>query len=286
MDAESRAAAAMAFQTRRHPIAKTFFVLQQGRVVEPALRSPLPQPPPAEFAEPERQELARRRPDLALPMYRALAQRHEHESLALQLTARCLTSLGRPDEAKATWRALATKFPDDRDLAGRPYGIVAAINADERAGLFDRISSARWDLSADQAEYFLAVLDPHRPAPYLERFRLAREVEAAFRPVASIREGEIYPYALGPDRVFYRADGPDRIDGFVANQEWMTALEARLKTTSRIEDSSRQSAAFYGGAMAVLLLVLSSGVVILHRDLSRESRMNRLRSDFVNGVTP
>ena len=122
VDAESRAAAAMAFQTRRHPIAKTFFVLQQGRVVEPALRSPLPQPTTAGFAEPD-PELARRRPDLALPIHRPLAQRHEHESIALQLTARCLTSLGHPDEAKATWRAWPQSFPDDRNSRAAPTGL-------------------------------------------------------------------------------------------------------------------------------------------------------------------
>ena len=286
VEAEARAAAATAFLNRTHPLASTFFVVERGRVVEPALRSPLPRPVPPAFAEAEHHELALKRPDLALQQYRALLRRHDHESLALQLIARCLSTLGRDDEARNTWRTLATRFPDDRDSAGRPYGIVAAMNAGETANLFDQIASGRWDLPADQAEHYLTVLAPDRRAPYLDRFRLAREVEEAqFRPAASLQDGEIYTFTLGRHRVFYRTDGPERIAGFAANPAWLASLEQRLQHASTVEDTSGQSVVFYGGAMAVLLLVLSAGVVILHRDLSRESRMSRLRSDFVNGVT-
>lgn len=85
--------------------------------------------------------------------------------------------------------------------------------------------------------------------------------------------------------MFYRADGPDRIAGFVADPGWLAALDQRLRSASVADESGGQGIALYAGAMAVLLLVLSAGVFILHRDLSRESRLAQLRADFVNGVT-
>ena len=42
---------------------------------------------------------------------------------------------------------------------------------------------------------------------------------------------------------------------------------------------------FYGGAIALVVLMLSSGVLLLLRDVSREARTNRLRSDFVSSVS-
>jgi signal transduction histidine kinase len=285
VEAEARTAAALAFADRAHPIARHFFQIDQGVVVQPALHTPLPRPVPPEFAGAERQELALKRPDLALEQYRALLARHQSVSLALQFIARSLAALGRAAEARETWRTLAARFPDDRDLSGRPYGIVAAIYAGETTGLFEQISSGRWDLSADQAEYFLRTLDPDRPAPYLERYQFARDLEEHFRPPVSMHEGEIYAYRFGNRRVFYREDGPNRVAGFAADPAWVAAVERRLTHDVNIQDSGRQATMFYGGAMAVVLLVLSAGMVVLVRDVSRDAKMNQLRSDFVSGVT-
>lgn len=285
IEAEARSAAALAFANRAHPIARHFFLIDKGVLVEPAVHSPLPRATPPEFADAERQELALKRPDLALAQYRALLARHTSDSLALHFIARSLSALGRDAEARETWRALASRFSDDRDLAGRPYGIVAAINAGETAGLFERIVSGRWSLSADQAEYFLTAIDPQRPAPYLQRFQFARELEEHFTPPASLQEGQIYAYAFGAHRVFYRADGPERIAGFAVEPGWMADLRRRLRNDLNVADTGRQAVAFYGGALAVALLVLSAGMVVLLRDVSRDARMNQLRSDFVNGVT-
>lgn len=285
VESEARAAAAAAFINRRHPIAKHFFVIDQGQVVEPALRTPLPRAVPPEFAAAERQELVLKRPDLALPQYRALLGRHRHDSLALQFIARSLSALGRDNEARDAWRRLARQFPDDRDLAGRPYGIVAAINAGDTTGLFDQLSSGRWDLSADQATHFLTTLDPERPAPYLNRFEFARALEVQFKPPTSPRPGEIEAYAFADHRVFYREDGPGRIVGFEATSEWMTALEQQARADLNIEDTSRQAMLLYAGATVLVLLMLSAGTVVLLRDVSRDARMTQLRADFVNGVT-
>jgi signal transduction histidine kinase len=285
VDGEARQAAALAFDDRTHPIGRYFFLIDRGAVVEPALRAPLPRQTPQEFMAAERQELALKRPDLALPQYRALLSRKTSESLALHFIARCLAALGRDAEARDTWRTLARRFPDDRDLSHRPYGIVAAINAGDTTGLFDLISSGRWNLPADQAEHFLTTLDPERQAPYLDRYRFARSLEEGFTPPSSLRQGDIYSYALGDDRIFYREDGPGRIAGFAANLEWIAGVEQRLRAELRVDDTSRQAGVVYGSALALVLIALSAGIVVLLRDVSRESRMNRLQSDFVNGVT-
>jgi signal transduction histidine kinase len=285
VDSEARAAAAVAIADGKHPIARHFFVIDQGQVVEPMLRTPLPRAVPPQFAAAERKELALKRPDMALPQYRALLASHTDDSLALNFIARSLGALGREGEARDIWRTLARQFPDDRDLAGRPYGIVAAINAGDTAGLFEQISSGRWNLSADQAAHFLTTLDPERPASYLERFEFARTLETQFKPATSARPGEIEAYAFAGHRVFYREDGPGRIVGFEAAPEWMAALEQRARADLNIEDTSRQAMLLYGGAIALVLLTLSAGTVVLLRDVSRDARMTQLRADFVNGVT-
>jgi signal transduction histidine kinase len=285
IDTASRTAAADAFDNRISPIAKNFFVVEHGQVIEPALLAPTARQLPEELIEAERLELIQKRPDLAIEQYRALVSRHVHESLALHFLARSLSSLGRDKEAADIWRRLAGEFPDDRDLAGRPYGIVAAINAGDTKGLFDRISSGRWDLSADQAEYFLASLDSTRPAPFLARYQLARDLQQQFRPPAVLRAGDTYTARLGQYILFYRPAGSDRVVGFAANPDWLASLEQQTRTQLAAGDSGSTSMALYAGAMAVLLLVLSAGVLILHRDVSREARLAELRSDFVDGVT-
>jgi len=282
---EARTAAAEALTERSHAMAKHYFVLDRGRLVEPALRAPLPRPVPPEFATAERQELALARPDLALTRYRALLAAHRDESLALQAIARCLSTLGRESEARDTWRTLAARFPDDRDLAGRPYGIVAAINAGDTVGLFEEISAGRWALSADQAEHFLTILDPERPAPYLERFEFARDLEGQFRPPVSPAPGEIADYSFAGHRVYYREDAPGVISGVEADPAWLADLAARTRADLNVGDTGLQTPWLYGGATALVLILLSAGLVVMRRDVSRDTRMNQLRADFVNGVT-
>ncbi|HEX5071385.1 MAG TPA: ATP-binding protein [Vicinamibacterales bacterium] len=288
VDAEARQAAAAALDDHAHPIVRTSFRIDRSLVIEPALRSPIPAPPPPEIAEAQRLELAMGKPDLALRAYRTLLAHHSQEAqeaLALQGIARCLAKLGQDSEARETWRQLARDFPDSRDLAGRPFGIVAAINAGDIAGLFDRISSGRWDLSADQAEHFLKTLDPNRPSPYLERFHLARELEDGFVPAASLHPGEVYASTVGARRVFYRREASGQIAGIEADPSWLSALETRLTRDLDVHDTSRQAVLFYGASMLVVLFVLSAGMVLLYRDVSREARLNQLRSEFVSGVT-
>src|SRR5437867_8986681 len=66
LERRSRSAAEAAFVNHQHPIAKYFFVMEHGMVVQPALHAPPPRALPPEFLEAERLELSQNRPDLAL----------------------------------------------------------------------------------------------------------------------------------------------------------------------------------------------------------------------------
>ena len=286
LDAETNAAAERAFSERSHPIVKYFFTIEHGAVVHPALDAPLPRRAPAEFSEAEHQELDLNRPDLALQSYRKLLALHKWDSLVSSRIARSLSKLGRDEEAKAAWRTLAASYPDDRDLSNRPFGIVAAINAGDTVGLCERISGGRWELAADQAEYFLRSLDPARTSPYLDQFRFARELTEQFKPPRALVEDMLYTYTFGGHRIFYRADSSDRISGFAANLDWIEhSLRPDLERRLGVANTRRQDLLLYGGAIALVLLILSAGVVLLLRDITREARTNRLRSDFVSGVS-
>jgi signal transduction histidine kinase len=286
LEAVLHTAADRALALRSHPVAKYFFTIEHGAVMRPALYAPPPLPIPREFLEAERQELEMNRPDLALETYRKLLAAHQHESLALSRVARCLAKLGRQEEARAAWRTLAASYPDERDPFHRPYGIVGAIEAGDTAGLYDQIAAGRWELSADQAEYFLAQLDPRRTTPYLDQFRFARELSEQFRPQSALREGEIYSYSFGSWRIFYRVDSGDAITGFAVNQDWVDGtLKPQIEHALGIADTSGQGLRIYGGAIALVLVILSAGVALLLRDISREARTSRLRSDFVSSVS-
>jgi signal transduction histidine kinase len=282
-----RQAAAEALDRHRHPLAKYFFTVEKGAVVQPALYAPPRQPAPSEFLEAEHQELDLNRPDLALESYRKLAARHQHEALALNGMARCLAKLGRRDEARATWRKLAASFPDERDLSDRPFGIVAALAAGDTAGLLDQIASGRWKLSADQANYFLSRLDaPNRTSPYFDQLRFARELNDQFHPPGGLQRNKIQSYALNGREVFYRDEGNGRISGFVVNENWVRhTLRPQVEQDLGLSNSAGRGLRVYGAAMAAVLLVLSAGIVLLLRDVSREARVNSLRADLVSSVS-
>jgi signal transduction histidine kinase len=286
LEARIHTAASAAFADNNQPIAKTFFVIERGRVILPVLHTPPRLPIPENFTEADQQELTQNRPELALASYRKLLATHQRESLALNGIARCLAKLGRDAEARAAWRNLAKSYPNDRDLSHRPYGIVAAIEADDKAGLYEKIESGQWELHADQAEFFLNRLDPNRTSPYLEQFRFARELEENFQPPGALQENQIYPYAFGNHRIFYRSDRPDRISGFAVNSDWIDSkLRPQLERELGITQTARQDQLVYGGAIGLVLIILSSGVVLLLRDISREARTNRLRAELVSSVS-
>jgi signal transduction histidine kinase len=284
VNSELFAAAADAFAARHHPIAKRFFIIEDGVVVKPAIHPPPPHEVPAAFADAEHQELQLNRLQLALRSYRRLVH-PPFEALALSRVARVLSKLGREEDARATWRLLADRYPDECDLSGRPFGIIAALNSGETRGLEEQILSGRWDLPREQAEFFLSKFAPNpKRADYLDQFRLAEEITEQFRPPRALRGDEIASYEFAGRRILYRQDGPNRIVGFEVNAEWVMDVRARLQNDLN-GGLPGQGLAMYAGAVAVVLLVLSAGIAWLWRDVSRQTRLNKLRADFVNGVS-
>ena len=284
LDTRTRDAAEAALVDHTHPVARFFFEIENGKLIRPAVNASLPEPLPAEFVEADRLEADR--PDVALLSYQKILSSGLRQSLALAGIARCLSILGRDEEARATWRKLAADFPDDRDLSHRPYGIVAAINAGDTEGLFDKIASGRWDLDKGQARYFLTQLDPLRSSPYLEQFNFAEALDEHFKLPGTLGENEIYKFTFPGYRILYKSDGPDRIAGLAVNEDWVShKLRPQLERELKGSDTTKQSLYVYGAATALVLVILSSGILLLLRDMSREARTNRLRSDFVSSVS-
>ncbi len=283
VDTGTREAAALAFQDPLHPIATHFFKIEHGEIVRPALRAPLPARPSPPFLAAERLESTR--PDLAFAAYRRLAEGTDRPGLALSRMARCLTGLGREDEARTIWRKLARAFPDERDLSGRPFGIVAAIQAGETTGLLQQIRAERWQLSADQAEYFVAELGPGQADAYLDQFRFARELAATFRATGGLRELELRSETVAGRRIFYRMDAGGAVAGFAANERWIEGLRAQVQAELGVADPQARDLRLHVGAVALVSLLLSAGVLLLARDSSREARINDLRTAFVSGVS-
>jgi signal transduction histidine kinase len=281
---ELQAAAGAALTHPPHPAAKYYFSMEHGVVTKPALHAAPPAPEPAEFLDAESNELSH--PDLALAAYQKSYAGHRFQSLALSRIARVLAELGRDPEAKAAWRKLAASYPDERDLSHQPYGIVAAINAGDTEGLYDQIASGRWELAAEQAKYFLGLLDPKRDVPYLDRFRFAQELNDQFEPAGNLRQGEVYSYAFDGRRIFYTAHGEGQISGFLLDSNWLDhTLRPQVAARLNLTDGTARDLRVYGGAVAAMLLILFAGTALLWRDLSRETRMNRLRAEFVSSVS-
>lgn len=285
MHAREQAAAETALAEHKGGIARHFFRMDRGVVTQPALTAPLPEQTPPEFREAQRQEDLNR-PDLALQAYRKLLESGKRPPLALRGVARSLARLGHHEQARAAWKALAAKYSDERDPAHRPYGIIAAMAAGETGGLYDKIAAGRWELSADQAEYFLAELDPRRTSAYLDQFRFARALEEQFRPQGEPREGQLHRYAFGDYRLFYRSAGADRIEGLAVNEKWVQeTLRPQVEHEIGGTGAAQQEVFVYGGAIALVLVVLTAGVALLLRDATREAHTSRLRADFVSSVS-
>jgi signal transduction histidine kinase len=285
IDRRVQAAASAALDGAPQPITRHFFAMVDGVLVEPVLDSPPRRPTPPELAKAEHEELVLERPDLAVASYRREMTAGPLGHLVRARIARCLDKLGRRDEARAAWRELAAAAPDAVDLAHRPYGVVAAIEAGDTGGLYEQIESGRWNLAGDHAEHFLAKLDAERTSAYLERFAFARAVREHFRPAAVLADGDLGVYEMGERRIFYRAEG-SRVLGFAADLDWIDGpLRAQVERDLRSSSAGLDERWLYGGAVSLVLLVLSSGLLLIWRDVSREATTSRLRAEFVSSVT-
>jgi signal transduction histidine kinase len=280
VESRTRDAAQLVFAGNQHPIAQYFFTIEHGDIVKPTLHSPPPVTLPPEFIDAEREELVLNRPEVALGLYRKLSHTAKFRPFTLSRIARCLAKLGRADEARAVWRDIAARYPDVLDATQRPFGIVAAIEAGDTAGLLEKMNSGRWNLPADQAEYFADALGG-RPDP---SYGFARALHEHFRIEGMLREGDIYSYSFGPWRVFYRPQAGGRINGFSVSQDWVNAV-LRPQAARELNVATPNGLALYGGSIALVLAMLGSGMFVLVRDVSRDARMNRLQSDFVSSVS-
>ena len=283
IDVRKRQAAQAALDDPSQPIATHFFTIQAGELTSPVLRTPLPPPLPPTFIDADRLEL--RSLDETMAVYRRLSLDPAHTALALSRIARAQSRAGRKDDATRTWRELAAHFPDALDPFGRPYGIVAAIQAGDTRGLLDKMKARRWDLPADQAEYFANELGAAPADPYLDRFRFAREIAHGFRPILGLREGAVHSTEVAGRPIFYRAERPDVVRGFAADRTVLNRLEAQVQGELGLTDPQGRDLRLHAAAVGVVSLLLTAGVVLLLRETSREARTNELRAEFVSGVS-
>ncbi len=176
----------------------------------------------------------------------------------------------------------------------------------------------RWELSGEQLDYYLERAGAKEETDYVRQFRFARGLESDFRHHGPLRVGEIYSSAVTRPEASYQiyytglpaGDGPQRLAGFAADPGWIESrllpeLRARLAIDAAVgarwsggrweavvaaggepgAGSARRDALVFAGAVALILAVLVLGVVLLLRDVWRDLEWNRLRSDFVSGVS-
>jgi signal transduction histidine kinase len=279
----------------RPPIVRYYFVIENGAVVYPRLLTPLPHEPdgtPQAFHDAETLEIKEGKIREALTAYQAVyaaSASKPVKALALSRVARCQERLQDRQAAAAAWRTLENGYGDLYDPLHRPYALTARLELNRVDGLYEDLIQDRWDLSAEQFDYYLARLN--REPPPGNRFDLARELGERFRPAAPLREGEIYSYALPHDKLYYRGGrGGDLVFGFSVDDRWLQqsllpAVRRDLRLPQTDELDSTHGLWVYGGATAAVLAVLLLGILLLVRDLARETQMNRLRAEFVGAAS-
>ena len=354
-EAIRRARTQLAELAGRHPIARDFFVVAESAVRFPPLRTPTPRPLEPEgrlatlLAAAESRELRDQRPDAALPLYQ---QAHElpvsdsWKALTLARMARCWQKMGREAERQQALRRLAGQYGDLYDPFQRPYALVAGLELpaehQRAAGLARDLVAGRWELSAEQWDYFVVRLGERgSPVPrfpetdYARQLELGRALEGGFRHSGPLRAGQVHASSLSrgqtPYQLYYTglAGGPaaEALLGFAVDLNWVRqrllpecrvraglpaavaaglaaagqhsaggAGEARAAfssqfrfwelTLSQSESAPGVRGAWvFAGVLLLVLCVLVLGVVLLMRDVWRDLEMNRLRSDFVSGVS-
>jgi len=328
---------------QRHPIVRHFFVVEGETVRYPSLRTPPPRSPDPNLAQEKRwaeaevYELRQQRPDQALLAYEQcyrLPLPDPSRALVLARMARCRQKLNRWAEAERDYSALAERYGDLYDPFHRPYAVTAALERDETARaqgrsspeplvrLREDLAGGRWELSAEQMDYFLAKLQDRLKGArsgeggtdYLDRFRLARALEEGFRHQGPLRAGQVYAYAFTHSgagfQTYYTRFAQGALVGFACDLSWVERqLLPGLKSQLRMEEAvriawnagrwepaapapaqswrtaGRRDLFVFTGATLLILSVLILGVVLLLRDVWRDLEWNRLRSDFVSGVS-
>ena len=285
LETATREAAEAAFGDLRHPIVKYTFLIERGDVIRPALYAALPRPTPSYLSEAERL-LAAGHAAAALERYQRVLAERPRNCLALQGVALSFERLAQPDAAQKIWRTLASDYADERTLSHRPFGAVAALNAGDTAGLAERIVSGRWDLPAEDAAYLLTRAGVPDDSPLFDRIHFARLLHREAVPAAPAERGDVVSHDLGKYRLYYRRTSPGRLEGFAADRAWMRdELEPQVAGNLQLSHSSTREGLVYGAGIGVVLIVLSGGILLLVRDVARESKTTQLRAEVVSGVT-
>lgn len=276
-----------------HPIARYYFLIEGGAVRWPRLQTPPPWMPdglPELFQQAEELELRSGQLEEALAAYRRSYEQARSDAaraLALSRIARCEEKLRRPEAAALSWKTLLEKFGTLYDPSHRPYGLTARIQLGQTDGLYDEILAGRWDLTAEQFDYYLSRLNRQPPAE--NRFEFARELEEHFRHAGPLHEGEVYRFALPHHQLWYILQR-DRILGLAANSGWVRAdldpkVRAELGISSATQPEAGRAVWIYGAGTLLVVALLAAGVIFLLRDVNRDLRLNQIRADFVSGVS-
>ena len=89
-----------------------------------------------------------------------------------------------------------------------------------------------------------------------------------------------------PDGASFTGWMPDGgVAGFAANEAWIEGQRAQVQAELGVANPQARDLRLHAGAVAVVSLLLSAGVLLLARDSSREARINDLRTAFVSGVS-
>jgi len=205
----------------RHPVARHLFFLEGNTVRYPLLRTPPPrqldphlarEAPDVErrfslpWAAAEDLELRQQETGLALAAYRQcyeLPVSASLKALALARMARCAQKANQHPEAEQDWRLLYERYADLYDLSHRPYGLIAGLELSPSTpqvlkGLHQDLVRGRWELSAEQVDYFLTKLvgsPKDFESEYLAHLKLARALEETFRHQGTLRPGDVHAFA-------------------------------------------------------------------------------------------
>jgi signal transduction histidine kinase len=150
--------------------------------------------------------------------------------------------------------------------------------------LYDEIASGRWRLSAQHAKRFLETLDSGRTSPYLERIRFGEALTSLQLP-ATLGDKIIYQSEVGSRRIRFRSEGMEQIRGFSINERWVAKTLVPQIRQDLDADDTRSGLWVYGGLLSLVVTLLLVGVVLLIRDVSRDTETNRSRAELVNSVS-
>ena len=278
------------------PAAQHRFLMDNGEVLSPRLHAPPPRNPdglPAIFELAEDHELRQGLVADAASEYEhaiELATSPPVKALALSRLARCYARLGRTDAARRAWTELMQKYADLYDPSHRPYSLLARLELGRTEGLDRELIAGRWDLSAEQFDYFFSRL--HQNPPAGNSFDFGRELQEHFRHVGPLRPGEIYSATLPSWRVYYglTPGASTRLAGVALNSDWVhRTLAPQVRREFGIPEHwpeiDRSGLWTYGGVTLLVVGTLVLGIILLLRDVSRDFAANQLRADFVSGVS-